>query len=738
MKLGLILNAINPKIGGVLIRGEKGTAKSTAVRALASLLPEIDVIAGCPYACDPAARDTWCDECQARFPLTPQPPLPQGARGRMRGEGAPLGFLAKPRVGKPAIRTSPSPRRGRGGQGGEGELATRRVPLVELPVGATEDRVVGTLNLERAIKEGERHFEPGLLAAANRGILYVDEVNLLNDHLVDILLDAAAMGVNYVEREGVSVRHPAQFILVGTMNPEEGDLRPQLLDRFALAVEVRGLPVPTDRAEVVRRRIAFERDPQAFAAAWAAEEAAERARILAARALLPDVRLDDHMLGLITQLCCDFEVDGLRADIVMYKTALTLAAYAGRRVVSEADVRAAAELALLHRRRRQPFQQPELDRERLDEAIQQYLERNPPPDTNADGQPPAPPPAADADPPDGEDDHSDGEAPSQVFAPSIPPPPPSLAAPTPPRVQAGRRGRRSKAAVLPTPAAAPPSGHYVRAIVPRDRPRDLAFDATLRAAAPHQRSRRARPLTPNPSPTRGEGSRTGGICTARPASLPLAPCGRGGQGGEGPALRLEPQDLRQKVRESRLSNLILFVVDASGSMAARERMAAAKGAVLALLLDAYRKRDQVGLVAFRGQGAELLLPPTNSVDLAEARLRELPTGGRTPLAHGLEVACRTVDRHRAMRAEALPLLVLISDGRANVPLGTQRDLMGEIRALGAQLQERGVASVVIDSEAGPVRLGLAAQVAAALGGRYLRLGELEGASLAGAVRGVRA
>jgi magnesium chelatase subunit D len=575
------------------------------------------------------------------------------------------------------------------------------VPLVELPVGATEDRVVGTLDLERAIKQGERHFEPGLLAAANRGILYVDEVNLLNDHLVDVLLDASAMGVNYVEREGVSVQHPAQFLLVGTMNPEEGDLRPQLLDRFALAVEVEGIPAPAERAEVVRRRIAFEADPQAFGALWAEAEAAEQARIMAARALLSEVRLDDRMLGLITQLCCDFEVDGLRADIVMYKTALTLAAYAGRRTVTEADVRDAAELALLHRRRRQPFEQPTLDRERLDERIQDYMDRTD--DDGGDAADDDPPSPSGADETDGADAAA-GPSRDQVFAPGRQSVPPTLAAPAPRRAAAAR-GRRSKAVVLPWQTPVHPVGPYVRSLVPRQpRPRDWALDATLRAAAPHQRDRRA-----------------------ALAGAPRA------------AVLLERHDLRQKVRETRLSNLILFVVDASGSMAARDRMAAAKGAVLSLLFDAYRKRDQVGLIAFRGRGAELLLPPTSSVDLAEARLRELPTGGRTPLAHGLDLARQTVERHLRSRPGTLPLLVVVSDGRANVPLvAVQRDCLAEIQALGAELQRRQIASVVIDSEAGPLQLGMAVETAAALGARYLRLDDLEAQQLADAVREARA
>jgi len=659
LKRALVLTAINPRIGGVLVRGERGTAKSTAVRALANLLPEIAVIVGCRYQCDPGAPEQWCDDCRARFAPGAAPPV-----------------------------------------------AYRRVPLVALPVGATEDRVLGTLELERALQSGERHFEPGLLAAANRGILYVDEVNLLPDHLVDVLLDAAAMGVNYVEREGISVRHPAQFVLVGTMNPEEGDLRPQLLDRFALAVEVAGLRAPAERAEVVRRRIAFEADPGGFAAAWEAAEAAERQRILAARARLPRVVLDERLLGLIAQLCCDFEVDGLRADIVMYKTAVTLAAYAGRERVTEEDVREAAELALLHRRRRQPFDEPTLDRERLAERIRDYLERHPEP---RDEAPPveatsgAAPRAEGAEP-----DEPAGDGAERVIPPAPPAPPPALAAPAPRRSTATRRGRRAPATL--DPAQAPTGGVYVRAVPAGESPRgSLALDATLRAAAPHQVARRA----------------------ARP---PLP--GR---------LLLDRADLRLKVRRGPLSYLILFVVDASGSMAARDRMAAAKGAVLGLLLDAYRRRDEVGLVAFRGTGAELLLPPTRSVELAAARLARLPTGGRTPLAAGLALACQTLERYRAARPGALPLVVLISDGRANVGLRGRAPgqapadgWLADLAALGQRLRRQEAATVVIDSEAGPLRLGLAHRIADVLGARYLALGDLTAAGIARAVREARA
>ncbi|MET9869071.1 ATP-binding protein, partial [Streptomyces sp. NPDC006386] len=306
LRLALLLNAVSPAVGGVLVRGEKGTAKSTAVRALSALLPQVPVVPGCRFSCDPASPDPGC------------PDGPHEAGGGVE----------------------------------------RPARMVELPVGASEDRLVGALDIERALSEGVKAFEPGLLADAHRGILYVDEVNLLHDHLVDLLLDAAAMGASYVEREGVSVRHAARFLLVGTMNPEEGELRPQLLDRFGLTVEVAASREPDQRVEVVRRRLAYDDDPAGFAARWAEEEAEVRARIVAARELLPSVRLGDGALRQIAATCAAFEVDGMRADIVMARTATALAAWAGRTDVLAEDVRQAALLALPHRRRRNPFDAP--------------------------------------------------------------------------------------------------------------------------------------------------------------------------------------------------------------------------------------------------------------------------------------------------------------------------------------------------------------------------------------------
>src|SRR5438128_7562313 len=364
IKLALLLNAISPVIGGVLIRGHKGTAKSTAVRALSRLLPDIEVVAGCPFACALSDDPEVCPHCAVC----------------------------------PAAR----------------QHMTRPAALVELPLGATEDRVVGTLDIERALKRGEKHFEPGLLAAAHRGLLYIDEVNLLSDHLVDILLDAAAMGVNYIEREGISVSHPATFILVGTMNPEEGELRPQLLDRFGLAVDVQAERDVEVRAEVVRRRIAFDHDPERFLVQWLEAEQAERTRLLAARRQLPAVCLDDAMLRLITGICTDFDVDGMRADITMYRAALALAAYEGRTQVMEDDVRRVARLVLPHRRRRQPFDQPAVD----DQQLEDSLERHRPPQRGNQMAPPpsTPPPGSREEPSNGPQEES-GEQHAAGLAP---------------------------------------------------------------------------------------------------------------------------------------------------------------------------------------------------------------------------------------------------------------------------------------------------------------------------------
>jgi magnesium chelatase subunit D len=671
--LALSLNAVSPAVGGVLIRGEKGTAKSTAVRGLARLLPPIDVVAGCPFNCDPDLPEPEC----------PAGPHRAGADWRRR------------------------PR-----------------PLVELPVGASTDRVAGALDLERALVEGKRAFEPGLLADAHRGILYVDEVNLLGDHLVDLLLDAAALGVNYVEREGVSVRHPSRFLLVGTMNPEEGELRPQLLDRFGLTVEVRGTADVAERMEVVRRRLAYEADPAGFSAAWEYADADHGARIAAASKLLPSVVLPDEMLERIAAVCAAFAVDGLRGDIVTAKAATVLAAWDGRDQVEHDDVRRAALLALAHRRRRGPMDTPGLDEEELDRILGQE-----PPDPPGGGHPPGPPTGGE-----------DGRAPADQHGPQG-----SIGGPgtTPAQPRAGHdsgpaEGRDDPGAASDRDRPVQDGGQAAASGGARERVQAAgrtfapvwfelagtgagAWGRRSRAEADWGRPVADRPLT-------GRASDLAPAATLRAA----APFQRARGRRQGGGLLLRRVDLRQHVREGREGNLILFVVDASGSMAARRRMAATKGAVLSLLLDAYQRRDRVGMVVFRGEGAAVALPPTASVELAAERLEELPTGGRTPLAAGLARAGEVLAAERVRDPQRRPLLVLVTDGRANAGADPVAAAMAQAASLGAS----GVAAVVVDTEDGAVRLGIPAEVAAALGAPCVRLDALAAQPLVGVVRQV--
>jgi magnesium chelatase subunit D len=606
LKLALLLNAINPALGGVLIRGEKGTAKSTAARALAAILPPLRAVPGCLYHCDPDRPWADCPHCR---------------------------------------------------EPGERGTAEMPVPFVDLPLGATEDRVVGTLDFDRALKEARRAFQPGLLAEAHRGILYIDEVNLLADHLIDVLLDAAASGINAVQREGIAFTHPARFVLIGTMNPEEGDLRPQLLDRFGLMVAVTSPRDPELRAEIVRRRLAFERDPLAFCATWAAEQRALSEKIQSARVQLASIRLDEGLLLFITRLCCAMEVDGLRADVALHKAACALAAWHGREQVVVDDIRTAAELVLPHRQRRKPFEQPQVDKQRLDELCR-----------NLEDQHDAP--AEESQQPELDDTSTEEQ---RFEAVAVPPVRPIDVVPAD-KAAKQMRGRHKG-------ALSNGQGRYVRA-VQDERPQSVAIDATVRAAV-----------------QRG--------------------------GFDGSRLTISASDLHRKERAGPIGTLVVFVVDASGSMAARQRMAAVKGTVLRLLESAYEQRDQVAVIAFRGTRAEIVLAPTTSVDVAQRALHELPTGGRTPLAHALMLARQLVGNQRPASAGWCPLLVVLSDGRANVSLpDVPGDAWQQTMQAAGELAAARIPALVLDAEAGYIRLGLTQELATALGAEYLALDDL--------------
>ncbi len=663
LKLALLLNAVNPRIGGVLIRGEKGTAKSTAVRALTRLLPQITVVVNCPYSCPPEHPAGMCAACLSQR------------------------------------------------EGGTLPTTLRPTRLVELPVSASEDRVVGSLDLEHAISEGERRFEPGLLAQVNRGLLYVDEVNLLDDHLVDVLLDAVAMGVNTVEREGISVSHPARFILVGTMNPEEGELRPQLLDRFGLAVDISGLTTMADRMAVIQRRLAYEENPAAFAEHWHAADQQLAERILAAQQILPNIQLQTEDLAIVAGLALEMKVDGHRADLTILETARTHAAWLGRTFITTDDIRLAAQLALPHRMRRQPFAEVQVDENKIGEAVERsaklisetlpsggeqkknHLSDNTPDTAEAMPSPqPSTPTTSSTSAsasstgaqrtPDGQVQHAADPFQTQRIEGQ--------------RDQQKRRagGRRSRTRTTRK------SGRYVGNETAA-RITDLALDATMRVAAPYQRHRRE------------HGAATGAPSTRR--------------------MLLQRSDLRQKIRVRRTRNAVCFVVDASWSMAAEERMQATKAAILALLREAYQRRDSVGLVCFQRTYASVLLPLTNSVELAQRCLRQMPTGGKTPLARGMLTGYEMLERARRNNPEVIPLMVLITDGQANVAMGLLPPQQ-EAYHIAAYIAAQQVYAIAIDTEQPNFDRGLTRQLAHFLEGEYYHLNDLQNDRLARVVR----
>lgn len=588
LKLALILSAVSPGIGGVLIRGEKGTAKSTIVRGLGPLLDE-------------------------------------GAR------------------------------------------------VVELPIGATEDRVIGSLDLTRVLRDGQAHYTPGLLAQADGGVLYIDEVNLLSDHLVDVLLDAAASGRVTVERDGVSHTQAADFVLVGTMNPEEGELRPQLLDRFGLVVDVAGPREVDERVAIVTARMAYDADAEGFVAGYAEAEAELAGRIASARARVAEVTLPLAELRRIAAICAALEVDGLRGDLVVARTAAANAAWRGADEVTEDDVIVAVELALPHRRRRNPFESGSMEQSDLDDALQQgeQAAQEPPPfdpgPESGDGD-------ADQTPEDNApDDSSPKDASGQRFG----------AAPT-------------------TATGARVATHRV---------------AGLGDGADGRRSRaRSR---------RGMTARATDFGPETPVHLfatVLAAAGR----SEGAGLPgITPDDLRGAERIGTEANLVVFVVDLSGSMTARVRLDAVRTACVDLLRDSYTRRDRVAVVVAAGKDAYVAVPPTRSVDLAVARLAQVRTGGRTPLAEGLAEATRVMERAALTDPTRRPLLVVLTDGRATAgPRAAER-----AEAAADHIARAGISSLVVDCEQGMVRLCLARDLAARLGAECVPMDALDQRSL---------
>ncbi|MFW0790276.1 VWA domain-containing protein [Gordonia sp. CPCC 205333] len=654
LKLALILSAIAPGIGGVLIRGEKGTAKSTIVRGLGPLLGE-----------------------------------------------------------------SGDPR-----------------PVVDLPIGATEDRVVGSLDITRALRDGEAVFTPGLLARANHGVVYIDEVNLLADHLVDVLLDAAASGRVTVERDGISHTSSTEFVLVGTMNPEEGELRPQLLDRFGLAVDVAAARDIDERVEVVTRRLEFDADPTAFAQRFAEDESELTSRISRARANIGGVELPRAELRRIAAVCSHLNVDGMRGDIVVARAAAAHAAWRGVDAITADDVRVAVELALPHRRRRDPFDESGLSEQQVDDAMEAGDQ------AVGDPEPPEPDGGPDSDGPDdhgpdddGPDDHGpdddgpgggdldtsdDGSADGGESAPGGPrfsAPAGSAARIRNLRVAglgSGASGRRSK--------AYGDRGMTMRAI---DFTPGRAIHVVGTAFAAIERA------------VRVDASQSRDISQRLEISSPSAPSKgnmpfNASRGDETLSARVAVigDDLRGAQRVGTEGNLVVFLLDLSGSMTARTRLDAVTRACVDLLRDSYTRRDRVAVVVARGNRAEIVVPPTRSVDLAVSRLSRVRVGGRTPLAEALTQSLAVISAAAQREPERRPLLVVLTDGRAT----SGADALTRASAAARGIARRHIDAVVIDCEQGMIRLGLAAQLARQLHAPCMAMTDLTESSLVAAVR----
>jgi magnesium chelatase subunit D len=618
MKLALLLVSIHPQIGGLLIRGQKGTAKSTAVRGLAAMMAS----------------------------------------------------LSEP----------------------------RRSILVELPLGATEEMVVGTIDFEAALREGKSFFLPGLLHRAHEGMLYVDEANLLDDHLVDCILDATESGVNYIEREGLSIRHPSRFALVGSMNPEEGELRPQLLDRFGLAVEVEGDADIENRVMLMRRRESFDRDQAAFILAFQEADRQSAERIAYAKQRVSEVTVPSHLLGFIAEICTVNNTAGHRADLAMERAARALAAWRGRDEVTFEDIQTVAPMALLHRTRQSappdlsPPPPPDNDKDSKDR------ETNPPPldksdtakrepkndapsSSNTENQSSDTDDRNSAPPPTDKSETSEDSPEEKVWEVGRTYRVRSIVSEKDKRLRTGS-GRRSRS------RSGNKHGRYIRSTAKR-RNDDIALDATLRAAAPFQVARRK----------------------ASEQKL---------------AVHIFESDIREKIRERRMGNVLIFAVDGSGSMGANRRMAETKGAVMSLLMDAYQKRDKVSMVVFRGREATIVLPPTGSVHLASRLLTDLPIGGRTPLSAGLCRVETVLSQVKRKDPFVKPIVIFITDGKANAAMGdtpAHLEALSMAAALSQKFED--TRFIVVDTEPkGAVRLELAKDLAVALSADYFEPEEL--------------
>lgn len=566
--------------------------------------------------------------------------------------------------------------------------------LINLPLNITEDMLFGSIDIEYAVSKGAKRFAPGLLSRANGNIIYIDEANLLRSELLNAVLDTAASGINCVERDGISYSEQLQFTVIGSMNPEEGTLPSHILDRFGMYVDVQGSKEISERVEIMHRILQFEQNPQSFCNTYAKETNDLKEQLEKAQELLAEVNITEAMMTLAAQMCAQAFCAGHRAEIYLLETARALAALAGRTYILPQDMDDAAQLVLVHRMRKPPEQQEEQQENTEQEPEEDNLEnQDDESQDNDDDDCQLPPPPSNEDEDNGQDDDDDDNEREDEDNP----PDENQLAPEEriadidkhfkmPKMlldlgknRAMRRGSGKRS----TTRTDYKQGRYVRAELPKGKVEDLAFDATIRAAAPMQKLRE----------------------------------------DNGCALNIKSEDMRQKVREKRIGNTFLFAVDASGSMGARERMRAVKGAIFYMLQEAYQKRDRVGMIAFRRQAAELLLPITRSVDMAQKCLAQMPTGGKTPLADGLSKALLTLSLLNKMDKEMEPVLILLTDGRANA-VAEGDDPIASALKMAEKIREAKITALVIDTESGFIKLGLAKKIAAAMGASYYTLQNL--------------
>ena len=638
MKLALLLNAINPKIGGVLIKGTKGTGKSTAVRALADLLPEIEVIKDCPFNCNPKNLKESCHPCQDRI----------------------IAVDLK-----------------------EEDMEFRKMRVINLPINATEDRVIGTIDIKKALEEGIKALEPGILAEANRNILYIDEVNLLADNVADILLDSAAMGINIIEREGISLHHPSNFILVGTMNPEEGNLRPQLLDRFGLSIDVERIKDIDKRVLITKYAEEYQNDPNEFYKKFKEKQKELKNKIINARKILLSIETSDDQLKKMSKICVELQVDGHRADITINRTAKAIAALHSRKFVENEDIKTAAKLALSHRLRRLPFEDKTLDESEL-EALFDNEEIEVKNDTQLEEK-------------QSEMEHNQTDnnllnniqndkqihnvrektfgIKENILADQI----------IKNKKKREVMNTSGKRVLHPTLS---PHGKYIGSEKKREinmpYSTDIAFNETLNEAALDEQNLRAFK--------------------------------------NGNKLEIKGEHIHIKKRMGKSSYLIIFCVDASGSMGIKDRMETVKGAIYSILQTNYIHRDKVSLIVFRQDRAETILPPTRSTDLAYKLLKDIPTGGTTPLAAGLLKALDVAKEEIRKKSGYIPLIILLTDARGNVYF---KDAIEDVLKIGKEIAQQEINLIVVDTEFSDVKLDFSKKLANVADAIYYHIDHLD-------------